>query len=433
MKKPVNTKKIKKYSIIIVSVILVGYFVFAFINSNINNSDMVATEIAQRYSYKEEISAEAFIVRNETLLKYDGGEVLYYTAKDGDIVAKGSDIALVFENEDDALNFNKYTEISEQIDVLESLNTSHTDVKVDYSAVDKQIDIDLIDIISAVKANSPSDIDKSARDLIYSINQKQIITGKVTNFDERIAKLKEEAEKYKNAGSSYIDTITLDNNMPGGYFVASADGYESTYDYSDVEKLTVDTFTTDVKSDKVDENTIGKIVDELNWYIVVKLSAKDALTLSHATESLTATFHNTICRDLPVSLVTINQQTKQSEAIAVFKCNYMNDAISHLRNETVQISVNSFDGIKINKDAIHYDYVINPITDEKKKVPGVYVTYGNKLEFKEISILHSEADFVIVDENPREGKLVSGDTIKFNDEVVVKGDNLYAGKSINKN
>ena len=110
----------------------------------------------------------------------------------------------------------------------------------------------------------------------------------------------------------------------------------------------------------------------------------------------------------------------------------MNAAISHLRNETVQITVNNYDGIKISKDAIHNDYVVNSKTEEKEKVLGVYVTYGSKLEFREISILYSDDDFVIVDDNPAEGVLVSGETIEFNDEIVVKGDNLYAGKNIKK-
>lgn len=427
-----KNKNWKKYIIIIVCVLLVGYFLFAFINSNINNSNVVSTEIAQKYSYNEEITADAFIVRDETLLNYNGSKVLYYTVNDGDIVASGSDVALVFSNEEDALNFNKYNEIQNQIKVLESINTSHESVTIDYTAVDKQIELDLLNIISSVNTNSHSKISESADDLIYSINQRHIITGKVTNFDKRIAELKAEAEEYMRAQYSYVDTVTLNSSTPGGYFVASADGYEKSFDYDNINNLTIDSFDFDIKPDTVSDNTIGKIVSGLDWYIVCKISADDALTLSHATSSSTATFLNTTCRNLPISLVTLNQQTKQSDAIAVFKCNYMNAAISHLRNETVQITVNNYDGIKISKDAIHNDYVVNSKTEEKEKVLGVYVTYGSKLEFREISILYSDDDFVIVDDNPAEGVLVSGETIEFNDEIVVKGDNLYAGKNIKK-
>ena len=432
MIEPEKKKKFKKYGLIIVCVILVGYFIFAFINSNINNSNAVATEIATRFTYKETISAKGVVVRNETLLDYNGSKVLYYTANDGDIVAAGSDVALVFSDEDDALNYNKYNEINRQIEVLEKLNTSHDNVKVDYAAIEKQIGLDIINIISSVNTNTFSSINNSADDLVYSINQRQIITGKVTNFDKRITELKAESEKYSDASSKIVDTVTLNNNVPGGYFVAYVDGYESAYNYDNITELTVDTFNAEPDKKEVDDNTIGKIVSGLNWYVVCKLSADEALTLSHATESSAISFVNTTCRDIPATLVALNQNSKQSDAVAVFKCNYMNSALSHLRSEDIQITVNTYDGIKISKNAVHNDYVTVPGEDEKKKVLGVYVAYGNKLEFKEISILYSGSDFVIVDETPEDGVLVGDETVKFNDEVVVRGDNLYAGKSIEK-
>lgn len=431
MKMP-EKKNIKKYGIIMVCVILIGYFVFAFINSNINNSNVVTTEIAKRFTYNETISAECFVVRNETLLDYSGSKVLYYTANDGDIVGAGSNVALVFADETDALNFNKYNELQNRIEVLKSLNTSHEEVKTDYASVDKQIEVDITNIISAVNTNTPSKIKKSADDLIYSINQRHIITGKISNFNAQIANLQTEAASYKNARKKYIDTVSSDT---GGYFVASADGYENVFDYKNVTDYTVDTFNYDAKPEAVNDNTIGKIISGLNWYIVCKLSADDALSLSHADVSLGATFINTNCKDLPVSLVALNQNSKQSDAVAVFKCNYMNDAISHLRKETVQISISEHTGLKVSKDALHTAYIDAVNTDDlsdKAKVLGVYTCYGSELQFKEVSILYSGADFVIVDENPADGVLISGETIKLNDEIVIKGENLYEGKSVDK-
>lgn len=432
MKKP-EKKNIKKYGIIAVCVILVGYFLFTLINSNINNSNVVATEIAKRYTYDEVISADCFVIRNEKLLNYSGSKVLYYTVNDGDIVGANSNVALVFSNETDALSYNKYNELQKRIDVLKSLNTSHKDVKTDYASVDKQIELDITNIISAVNTNTPSKIKESADDLIYSINQRHIITGKISNFNAQIANLQTEAANYSNARNKYVDSISPDK---GGYFVASADGYEGVFDYYNVTEYTVDTFDFDAKPETVSNNTIGKIVNGLNWYVVCKLSPDDALTLSHADVSFNATFLNTNCKNLPVSLVALNQNSKQSEAIAVFQCNYMNDAISHLREETVQISVSRHTGLKISKDALHTAYVDVNNTDsdvsKKEKVMGVYTCYGSELMFKEVSILYSGADFVIVDETPADGVLLSGETVKLNDEIVVKGENLYEGKNVER-
>ncbi len=424
-------KKHKKIINPIFIICIFGVFIFAFLNLNATSSKSVETEIAKRYTYSEVINTECIVVRNEDLLEYNGSKVLYYTANDGDIVGAGSQVAYVFANETDALNYNRLNEINKQIEVLESLNTSHSDVKTDYSAVDKLIEYNITSMISAVNGNSLSKISKSADDLVYSINQRQIITGKVNNFNEQISALKAEAASYKQSGSMYTDIITPGK---GGYFVASADGYENCYDYDKLTELTVDDFTLDIKKNEISDNTIGKIVSGLNWYIVCKLDADEALTLSHANTSSRVTFANTTCKDIPATLVALNQESRQSDAVAVFRCNYMNTPISHLRNETVQITVNTYNGLRVSKSALHDDYVTIKSDDgapsEKKKVQGVYVTFGNELEFKEVSILYAGADFVILDENPTEGVLLSDKTVKLNEEVVIKGDDLYDGKSI---
>ncbi len=424
-------KKYKKAFITILLIIVLGIFVFAFIDLNISSGENIDVEVANRYTYNEVINTDCIVVRNEKLLEYNGSKVLYYTANDGDIVGAGSQVAYVFANETDALNYNRLSEINKQISTLEALNTSHSDVKTDYSAVDKLIELNINSIISAVNSNSTSEISKCADNLVGSVNQRQIITGKVTNFDSQIDALKAEASKYKQAGNMYTDIITPG---AGGYFVASADGYEDCYDYDTVSELTIDDFTLDIKPKKVSEDTIGKIVSGLNWYVVCKLNADQALTLSHANTSSTITFANTTCKNIPATLVALNQETRQSDAVAVFRCNYMNTPISHLRIETAQITVNTHSGLRVSKSALHDDFIELDAPDDsgntKKKVQGVYVKFGNKLEFKEVSILYAGNDFVIIDETPDEGVLISGETLKLNEEVVTKGENLYDGKNI---
>ncbi len=424
-------QKYKKPLLTILLIVVLGGFVFAFIDLNISSGENVDVEVANRYTYNEVINAECIVVRNEQLLEYNGSKVLYYTAEDGDIVGAGSQVAYVFANETDALNYNRLSEINEQIETLESLNTSHADVKTDFSAVDKLIELNINNIISAVNSNAPSEISKSADELVYSVNQRQIITGKVTDFDAQIAALKDEASKYKQSGNMYTDVITPG---AGGYFVASADGYENCYDYDTITELTVDNFTLDIEPKTVSDDTIGKIVSGLNWYVVCKLDADEALTLSHANTSSTITFANTTCKNIPATLVALNQESRQSDAVAVFRCNYMNTPISHLRSETAQITVNTYSGLRVNKNALHDDFVELEEPDSsgntKKKVQGVYVKFGNKLEFKEVSILYAGNDFVIIDETPEEGVLISDETVKLNEEVVIKGDNLYDGKNI---
>ncbi|MBQ8000481.1 MAG: hypothetical protein IJ298_04600 [Ruminococcus sp.] len=425
-----HSKQNRKFTIsfAFVCVAVVAIILLSLLNANMNTDGIVDTEIAKRYTYEENITAASDIVRKETLLSYDGSKVLYYTVQDGDIVSAGSEVALVFANETDALNYNRINEINKQIKILEELNTSYENINTDFSAVDKQIELNLKNMISAVNSNSTVQINTCADNLVYSINQRQVITGAVSGFSEQIALLREEARACQQQGGTYIDSITTD---VGGYFVASADGYEGLIDYNTVTELTVDDMKK-LNPTTVSDNTIGKIVSGLNWYVVCKLSADDALTLSHSNVYPTLTFPNTTCTDIPADLASLNQASKQSDAVAVFRCNYMNTPISHLRNETVQITVNTYTGLRISKAALHDDFVEKAGSEsgERQKVQGVYVKHGNQLDFKEVSILYAGADFVIVDEQPAEGILVSGETLKLNDEVVIRGEDLFEGKDV---
>ena len=97
----------------------------------------------------------------------------------------------------------------------------------------------------------------------------------------------------------------------------------------------------------------------------------------------------------------------------------------------------TYTGLRISRKAIHDDYVTKVTYDdndqphkEEKKVQGVYVLYGSEVQFKQISILHSDKDYVICDTSPADGILFNGETVSLYDKVIVKGDDLYDGKVI---
>ena len=84
-----------------------------------------------------------------------------------------------------------------------------------------------------------------------------------------------------------------------------------------------------------------------------------------------------------------------------------------------------------NHDYMNYFYDDNDNKHtEKKKVQGVYVLYGSEVQFKQISILYAEDDYVICDAAPDKDELFNGETVSLYDKVILKGDDLYDGKVI---
>ncbi|MBQ2687659.1 MAG: hypothetical protein IJF52_03420 [Clostridia bacterium] len=422
---------LKKIGIVAVVFTIVIYVVITAVNANMKNSNELETEIAVKYDYSESISAKATIVRDETLINNVTDGVEYYMVNDGDKVAVGSVVAKVFADETDALFYNKVQEIDAKIAVLESLNTPYDNVSTD-SAVDAQIYLNIKSLLGSVNEGNFKDRDLASQSLVYSVNQRQRIVGTVSSFNSEIQSLQQEKAKYSEASSSYIADV---KSPKAGYFVANVDGFENVYDYDKVTELTVEDLSKEYIPQNISDSSVGKIVSGLDWYIVCKLSADDALSLSHSESYPEIIFSSASEEPVPVDLVALNQATKQSDAVAVFKCNYMNSTLSGLRNENIQIIINSFEGVRISKDALHDDYIQvvdgeGELTGETARVQGVYILHGNELMFREVSVIYAGSDFVIVDINPESAILKSGKTIIINDQVVIEGDDLYDGKII---
>ena len=66
---------------------------------------------------------------------------------------------------------------------------------------------------------------------------------------------------------------------------------------------------------------------------------------------------------IPAKVVAINQESRQSDAVVVLECSYMNNELSKVRKESVQIAVNTHSGIMVNKKAIHVEPVMKVIDD----------------------------------------------------------------------
>ncbi len=407
-------------------ILVFAYFFVMISNANIDVNSIVTTEYAVNYTYNENLSGNSIVVRDEELLSYDTSNILYYTVGDGDTVSANSAVAYVFADEKSALNYKRAGEIKNEIEVLEELNDLGKSQSSDYSVIEKDIRHNLLEFSESVNSCKFSDVIKLSDSLLFSINQRQIITGEVADFNAQIATLQSELTECE-ASSRILGTVTTENP---GYFVSYTDGYEKVYDYSTVKEMTVAEFDKEKKPESISTNVIGKIVSGPNWNVAVKLSADDTIVLNDANTVIKLSFPNSSCYNIPAKLVALNQVSKDSEAVAIFACNYMNSSISHLRNEEIEITVNSYSGLRISKDAIHDDYVKVNEEGKTEKVQGVYVLKGNELVFKEIIIVYSGSDFVIIDEAPEEGKLKSGETVKLNDSVVVRGENLYNGKTI---
>ena len=419
----------KRIIIAILSVLIISYIIYLIADSNMSKT--VETEEAVSTSVSDVIHTDCFVVRSEEYITNDTDGVLSYDVENGDDVNAGQTIADVFNNENDAVYRQQIKSINEQIKNLRDLSESYYKDSVSLETVESQINNNLFSILSDVNSGKYPDAKKLSGNLLLSICERQMITGEANDFSSKISQLKSKKDDLESRCSESIGTISSDK---AGYFVSLTDGYEKALKYNKIDKVLVSDLNK-IKKSKIPHNAIGRVITNPDWYIVCEINADDAVGLSkllNMGKKISVKMPSLTAESIPASIYSINQSSKKQSAVLVLKCNYMDSFLSVARNEKLEITTLQYEGIKIAKRAIHEAEVEKKVKSKtvRKKVQGVYVLHGSKLQFKEISIIYSSNDYVLCDPSPEQGVLFSGETIELYDQVIVKGDNLYDGKVI---
>lgn len=423
-------RKIIKRVVLIVVILLVALYVGVQIFNQFRPG--ISTETAVRASVTDSLRVEGLIIRKEALLKNTTSGVISYEISDGTKVAKNGVIASAYANSEAAAAESKQLELETQLEQLEDLNKAAGTSAVNPDNVNKQIYQRLYSLKTSVNDFNLSDVLTNRNDTLNLMNQWQLATGKATTFKTRIQALKDEIASLKATASNATGSIRA---SAAGYFVKDADGYETVYDYDKVTQLTVEDLRQTQEAQPVADNVIGKLCEQFDWYIACVVPADTAIKLGVGDE-ITVKMPFASSADIPARVAAINQADIESEASLILQCSYMDATLANVRNETVLLNIDSFDGIRISQNAVHFETVTGEITDssgstttETKEVRGVYVVNGSELKFVQIVPLYTTGNYIICDPNPNPDELLTDSTIALYDTVAIGG-NLYDGKSV---
>ena len=424
----------KRIIIAVLSILVISYIVYLIASSNISRT--VETEEAVNAGISDVIHTDCFVVRKEEYITNDTDGVLSYSVNNGDDISVGQTIADVYNNENDAVYRQQIASVNSQIKDLRDLSETYYKDSLSLETVDSQINNNLFSVLSDVNCGDFTNAKSLSNNLLFSICERQIITGEAKDFTSKISQLKNKKDELESNCSESIGTVSSDK---AGYFVSAPDGYEKSVKYANVKKILVDDLKK-IKKSKIPDNVIGKVITNPDWYVVCEISADDAVGLSKLLNQgaeISVKMPSLKAESIPATIYSINQSGKKQSAVLVLKCDYMDSYLATARSEKLEITTLSYEGIKVAKRAIHEATVEKTVKDKKgktttkeKKVQGVYVLHGSELRFKEISIVYSSSDYVLCNPSPEEGVLFSDETIELYDQVIVKGDNLYDGKVI---
>lgn len=412
------------------TVLAIIYVVYLLLSANFN---VVPTENAEQITVINKIYSNGYIIRDETYINNNSDGVVSYTVDDGDEVKKGGSVASVYSTEEDAVARTKAASLEQSMQALTKLEQTRRSNTEGIETINNDIKTNLRTFLYNINNANIGKLDSNINSIVNSVNHYQSFTGKTSSFKLEIASLQSQINELKSSSGDSIAEITAPK---AGYFVANCDGYENSFDYNKIGNLTLDDLR-NIKKSNVPSDNIGKVISSLNWYIACEITSDEATDLTLWGDDVTLDFSDASSNTVPASIYKIVQYNDSDKALVILQCTYMDTSLSEIRQEPVEIGMGTYTGLRVSKKAIHDDYIEKTTYDknggehkENKKVQGVYVLYGSEVQFKEISILYADNDYVLCDPSPADGTLFSGETISLYDQIITEGNDLYDGKVI---
>lgn len=396
----------KLVAIILVLSLLASYIIYQAV---IASKSEMETQFALYETVYKTIDTTAFVVRDEMFIKNNTNGTRVSFAGNGARVARGDTVSIVFESPDDAASYLKISELEESIAHYTELSGQANFQTMNINSLSSKIDDELVDFLEARDRRDYKDAIDSARVFRDSVTGKQIAIGSSLDFSKQLATLQNELDTLKQAEYKYTEI----KSESAGYYIHGSDGYENVLKHSDIDNITVKDVENALNSKPGDiaSDVVGRVVSSFKWYLVCAVDTAETVNLSYNRDIYINIPYQGVER-LPVTLYKIGERTGD-KTMLILSCDLMNDAISDIRIENIEIITEEYRGYKIQNSSIR--------TVEGEK--GVYVVRGNLLGFRKIRVLYSTDSYSIVD-NPNG----DSDYIKLYDKVVTKGVELYDNK-----
>ena len=178
-----NNSILKRLLSIFIALLLFFYIGYQIYSANYST---VRTETALSKTEADTIETTGIAIRKESLIEQPANGVLTYAVEDGGHIHKGGTVAVTYANEADATAQRQLQELDSEIARLQKLNTPGDTYAANPDSLNKQINQELTDLLIASRKEGLSDLSEYREEFLYLLNEKQIVTEKVTDFNARI-------------------------------------------------------------------------------------------------------------------------------------------------------------------------------------------------------------------------------------------------------
>lgn len=396
--------------------IFLGFlFVFLVLNVFLSFNLNYKTEIIYRDNFEKKINVCGLIFKDEKILNYcNNGEIIKNIYKDGSHVAANSEIARKYYREMDIKNLNRIEKIDDKMKSLKEAQRLTRVSNQNFNDLNSQIYKNYYDFRCALKNGDSQSCNNFVKEIINYLNRKQLLVGKVDNFENSIENFKKEKISISKLISSRPKVI---KTSISGYISSKIDGFENECSLENMNRLSVEQIQQIYDRCEKNKNALkfgNKII--YNPIIFLKAILPNEVIIDCKVGSKCSLNFQQTGEEIDAELVELNLGKKNKKGLATFRINQMTEKLSYVRNSKVEIKFKNYYGLKIKKIAIRKN---------EKNQTGVYVKIGSVVRFKLVDILTEGSDFII-------SKIHDDDEnyVRELDEIIVKGKDLYDRKRI---
>ena len=365
------------------------------------------TETAIKYTLAESITLDGVVAFDSVDVAGSGD--LGYLVQDGERVTNGTVVAEVYTDDSQGVQRERLDRLERTITLLtKSQNSTGSDLSV-LTNQTKQALYNLLDKINTAQYSGITDAEDT---FLLAQNRLQVSTGQTADFADTIAALQVEYDSIK-AQLDALQTITATTN---GYFSSTAASPAIAADrqaLDDADPATLQKMLADGFPAAATDRA-GQITTGFSWkfYAVCDLDTAARFDNISSVKISVPGKQNT-----PLSATVEEVAPDKDNGIAkiVLQCQTINAEVLSFGQETAQIDLKTYEGIRIDKEALH-------IVDGQR---GVYVKYGNLQRFLKITTLYENDSYILIPEN---GKIGTDNEVRLYDEIIVQGTNLQDGK-----
>ena len=365
------------------------------------------TDVAMEYIVSDSLDVNGLAIRDEKIIPVaPKGEHIKYTFNNAANVKKGATVAEVYRSESDINNIDKSEKINIELSSLKNLvPLTITELKPT-GAISGEINSLIKTIMDSAQQQTLDNIEIKKFKLAELINKKKIYMGMENDCKERFDFLNSELEQTKSKIAPPIQTI---KSPQSGFFSRYTDGFEDAYTFEFLNNLDMKKLNEALKitiSSQKRQASIGKIVNDFNWYYIIPIRKTDADKFAPARE-VNINFHISSMPPIPAIVHDVIMDSSLDKAIVVLSCDYITEETLQLRSCNADISFRKYRGLKLPADCIRF----------KDNVKGVYVVGKYKINFVPVNIIYEEKEFVLCDDN----YFVDGKGLNMYDKVVIEG------------